>query len=169
MDLSLDYFALFALPCAFEIDAALLAERYRGLQQNVHPDRHVGATDHEQRLAMQYTTFVNEAYTTLKSPLSRAIYLLELAGSRIEENPSLDPGFLMEQIELREALEETNSEAAAGAFLKRIDGAIGHYEAEFVAALDDHPAQAEQAVYKLQFMHKLRAEAEAVEEGLLDY
>ena len=95
MALSLDYFALFGLPCAFEIDAALLADRYRGLQQNVHPDRHVGATDHEQRLAMQYTTFVNEAYTTLKSPLSRAIYLLELAGSRIEENPSLDPGFLM--------------------------------------------------------------------------
>lgn len=169
MDLSLDYFALFQLPRAFAIDGPLLEERYRSLQQSVHPDRHTGATAQEQRLAMQYATYVNEAHVTLKSPLARAIYLLELAGCSIEENPTLEPAFLMQQIELREALEEVDSESAVADFVARVDVGIRTHEANFAGAIESSNKDAIQAVYKLQFLHKLRAEAQAVEERILGY
>ncbi len=177
MDLSRDYFELFQLPQRFDVDAALLAERYRALQQSVHPDRHAGATDQEQRLAMQYATYVNEAYATLKAPLARAIYMLDLAGRRIEENPTLDPGFLMQQIELREDLEALESggdgaDQAAASFIARLDGDIAGLETAFGGAMEPDAIQldaAEQTVYKLQFLHKLRSEAAAVEERLLGY
>ncbi len=189
MDLSRDYFELFQLPQVFDVETSLLAERYRALQQQVHPDRFAGATDQEQRLAMQYATYVNEAYATLRAPLARAIYMLDLAGRDIRENPALDPAFLMEQIELREDLEAleakgqgTEAEADAERFMARLDDGIAALEVEFSGAMSGAALEgaapeggdtaldaAEQSVYKLQFLHKLRAEASAVEERLLGY
>tara|TARA_B100000676_G_scaffold10458_1_gene9741 strand:+ start:1649 stop:2203 length:555 start_codon:yes stop_codon:yes gene_type:complete len=184
VDLSRDYFELFQLPRVFDVETSLLAERYRALQQQVHPDRFAGATDQEQRLAMQYATYVNEAYATLRAPLARAIYMLDLAGRDIRENPALDPAFLMEQIELREDLEAleakgqgTEAEADAERFMARLDDGIAALEVEFSGAMSGAALEggdtaldaAEQSVYKLQFLHKLRAEASAVEERLLGY
>ena len=62
------------------LDATLLGEHFRRLQQELHPDRFAGASDHEQRVAVQYSGLVNQAYTTLRHPLPRALYLLQLRG-----------------------------------------------------------------------------------------
>ena len=118
---------------------------------------------------MQYATYVNEAHATLKAPLARAIYLLELAGCRIEDNPTLDPAFLMEQIELRESLEEVDTESAVAEFVERVDRGIRALEKTFAGAIEASLPDAEQAVYKLQFLHKLRAEAQTVEERIFGY
>ena len=80
MDLTQNHFELFGLPVAFDIDSQQLAERYRELQRTLHPDRYASASAQEQRLAVQYSGLVNEAYSTLNRPLSRALYLLGLAG-----------------------------------------------------------------------------------------
>ena len=80
MSLTQNFFELFDIPVAFQIDSGLVAERYRKLQQALHPDRFANASDSERRLSVQRTAQVNEAFQTLKSPLLRARYLLQLKG-----------------------------------------------------------------------------------------
>ena len=85
-------------------DAAVA--RYRELQKVVHPDRYAASGGHSQRLSLQGATLVNEAYQTLKDPLTRAQYLLTLKEAVLDDHKHTldDPAFLMQQMELREAL-----------------------------------------------------------------
>lgn len=103
-----NFFALFDLPVAFVIDVAELDRRYREVQAQVHPDRFTQADNTQRRLSMQWATRANEAYQTLKKPLARAKYVLELAGVDLqaESNTAMAPEFLMEQMEWREAVME---------------------------------------------------------------
>jgi len=113
MALTQNHFELFGLPVAFDVDAHQLAERYRELQRASHPDRYANASDRERRLSVQHAAQVNEAFQTLKSSLRRARYLLQLKGIEFddEKETHLDPAFLMEQMELREALAEVKTKA----------------------------------------------------------
>jgi molecular chaperone HscB len=106
-DFKQNYFELFSLPVQFAVDSALLGEHYRQLQQELHPDRYASAPAQQQRVAVQYSALVNQAYATLNKPLARALYLLELAGMSQEQISAepVDGGFLIEQMELREKLE----------------------------------------------------------------
>ena len=101
MDFNADHFALFELPRAFRLESALLDKRYREILALVHPDKFAHASDAERRLSLQWATRINEAYLTLKKPLARGRYLLELLGHPVdEENNTLMPTeFLMEQME----------------------------------------------------------------------
>src|SRR5687768_2675977 len=106
-----DDFTLFALPRRFEIDTGALAQRWRDLQAEVHPDRFAAEGAAAQRIAMQWAVRVNEAYQRLKDPVKRAAYLCELSGAPIhsESNTSMPVGFLQQQMAWREALEEATS------------------------------------------------------------
>lgn len=101
-----NHFELFQLPARFAIDAQALDAAYRDVQGRVHPDRFVGATDAEKRVAMQWATRANEAYQTLKHPQKRAQYLCELNGVdlQVESNTAMPLAFLMQQMEWREEL-----------------------------------------------------------------
>ena len=113
MDFSQDHFALFGLPRRYSIDLPELEKLYRDVQTRVHPDKHVNLSDAERRLAMQWSTQVNEAYQTLRQPLRRARYLLLLGGIDLglERNTAMPAEFLMQQMEWREALEEVQHAA----------------------------------------------------------
>ena len=106
LDFTADHFALFGLEPAQGIDLATLDLRFRELQAQVHPDKHAHASDTDQRLSMQWATRVNEAYQTLKNPLARARYLLQLLGhdAQVESNTAMPMEFLVAQMELREAV-----------------------------------------------------------------
>lgn len=108
MQLSDDDFTLFQLPRRFALDAADLAERWKGLQAAAHPDRFAGEGAAAQRLAMQWAVRINEAYQRLKQPVSRGAYLCELAGHAVqaESNTAMPAAFLMQQMAWREGLEE---------------------------------------------------------------
>jgi molecular chaperone HscB len=103
-----DFFSLFGLPRQQALDADKLELLYRDIQTRVHPDKHAHLADSDKRLAMQWATHVNEAYQTLKDPLKRARYLLQLAGHdvRLETNTAMPAEFLMAQMELRESVAE---------------------------------------------------------------
>src|SRR5438132_12609726 len=103
-----NHFELFGLQAAFSVDEAALDQSYREIQSRVHPDRFAHAGDAERRASLQWTTRVNEAYRTLRNPVSRASHLLALNGIDVafETNTAMPAEFLMEQMELREALEE---------------------------------------------------------------
>jgi molecular chaperone HscB len=110
-DFSQDHFTLFGLPRQYGLDMVELDRLYRELLTQVHPDKHVHLSDAERRLAMQWSTHANEAYQTLRQPLSRAQYLLHLVGVdvQLERNTAMPPEFLMKQMEWRETVEDIRS------------------------------------------------------------
>lgn len=110
---SSNHFDLFELPVRFALDQQALDQAYRTIQAQVHPDRFAGSDDAQKRVAMQWATRANEALQTLRDPLKRALYLLQLRGvdAQAEHDTSIAPDFLMQQIEWREAIEDA---AAAG-------------------------------------------------------
>lgn len=175
-DYSRNHFELFGMPASFLLDATALADRYRELQKVVHPDRFAAAGERSQRLSLQAATLVNEAYATLKDPLKRAVYLLTLRGVEIDSqiNTIEDPAFLMEQIELREALADVRSAddplGRLEAMLAEIDGMIQAQIAQLAVQLEEATAEqnavAVQTVQKMQFLNKLHNEAEAIEADL---
>lgn len=111
MNLQDDDFALFGLKQQFAQDRAAIDSRWKELQREVHPDKFVSHGVAAQRIAMQWSVRINEAYQRLKDPLKRAAYLCELAGFPVnaEKNTAMPASFLMQQMELREALEEASS------------------------------------------------------------
>jgi len=143
----------------------------------VHPDRFASASDQERRVAMQQAAQINEGYRVLNDALARARYLLELRGHRFddERNTHQDPAFLMEQMELREALEDVRGQtdpfAALSAIMERIDGRLDALVDELGTALAtdaDISEQALAAIRRMQFFRKLAQEAEALEADLED-
>ena len=99
-DISHNHFDLLGIPVAFRLEAPELERRYRELQTRVHPDRFAAGTDIERRLAMQWATRANEAYRTLRDPVDRARYLLQLRGydTGEESNTAMPADFLMQQM-----------------------------------------------------------------------
>ena len=114
MNLLQDYFALLGLSRRYMLDGADLERRYRDVQARVHPDKHTHLGDAERRQAMHWATQTNAAYQTLKNPLARGRYLLELAGRdpQVEHNTAMPVEFLAEQMELREAVAVARSSGA---------------------------------------------------------
>jgi molecular chaperone HscB len=177
MELTQNHFELFGFPVAFDIDAQQLAERYRELQRTLHPDRYANASDRERRLSVQHAAQVNEAFQTLKSSLRRARYLLQLKGVEFddEKETHLDPAFLMEQMELREALADVRAEADPLVGLNSIMADIksrqkameGQLRMLFADDSEDKLLEAKQLVQKMQFLVRLQQEAEELEEELV--
>jgi len=93
IDLRQDHFALFGLAPAFHIDLDQLEQAYLTLQGKVHPDRFAHLSDQEKRQSMQWATHANGAFRTLRQPLTRAQYLLELRGvdPAFENNTAMAP------------------------------------------------------------------------------
>jgi molecular chaperone HscB len=174
-DFQRNYFELFDLPVGFALDQATLGARYRQLQRELHPDRYAGASAHEQRLAVQYSSLINEAYATLRKPLPRALYLLEIAGMSGETiaGQPLDGGFLIQQMDLREKLEEMEDLVDPETALDHLVAEIGADVAELQDRFSDayiaqDLAMAAGACVKMQYLDKLLREAEQLESRLID-
>jgi len=161
---NLDYFALFGLPRSQALDLGELEARYRALQAEVHPDRYAHASAFEKRRAEQLTARINEAWQTLKDPLKRARYLLELAGHDIalESNTAMPLEFLQAQMELREAVADAKA-AGDAARLEELHAQLRRAMRDAYAALQDalacgNVARAGELVRELMFQEKLRQE-----------
>ncbi len=111
MNLQSNDFELFGIPKQFAQDRAHLDKRWKELQREAHPDKFAAQGVAAQRVAMQWSVRINEAYQRLKDPLKRASYLCELHGAPInaENNTAMPADFLMQQMEWREALEDAKS------------------------------------------------------------
>ncbi|MDZ4358619.1 MAG: Fe-S protein assembly co-chaperone HscB [Variovorax sp.] len=114
MNLNDTDFQLFAVPASFTQDRAVLDARWKELQREVHPDRFAAQGAAAQRVAMQWSVRINEAYQRLKDPIRRASYLCELHGAPLnaENNTAMPGAFLMQQMEWREALDDARDIAA---------------------------------------------------------
>ena len=164
-DFQQDFFHLFNLPLRYQIDSAALEQSYRALQAQVHPDKFTHLSEQERRMAMQWATRANEGFQTLRSPLNRARYLLSLQGvdTQEESNTAMPVDFLMQQMEWREALDETKQTkniAALEEMEQRVQHEVRILQQQLAVDIDDtHDyAAASGIVRKLKFLEKLAEE-----------
>jgi molecular chaperone HscB len=163
-----NHFELFGLTPAYALDLEHLDRAYRDIQSRVHPDRYAHAGDAERRASMQMTTRVNEAYRTLKSPVQRAKYLLELNGVDVafETNTAMPPEFLVQQMEIREKLEEARDVAALQLLQKDLAVAAKKLETQITEKIDARHdyAGASDLVRKLMFLERFGEDIDAAYE-----
>jgi molecular chaperone HscB len=163
--LASNFFELFDLPVSYDVNLNAVQQQYMVLQKQVHPDRFANGSDLEKRLSMQQTSWLNEAQATLKDPVLRAGYLLKLKGIdfSLENETTMDAAFLMQQLEMRERLENIKNESDPLAALDSIakdvhnsNATMMHSFAQSFEAgqMDD----AREWVRKLQFMQKAKKE-----------
>jgi len=80
-----DYFTFFGLPYRLNLDTKQLEREFYALSRHLHPDINAGSSDPEQEWSLEKSSQLNDAYRTLKDPISRTEYLLRLQGVELEE------------------------------------------------------------------------------------
>jgi molecular chaperone HscB len=105
-----EYFAFFEVPPQLALDEKDLQQRFYALSRKLHPDLFSRKSPQEAEYALDATAVLNDAYRTLRDPISRAQYVLKLEGFDVGEQSTKDvpPELLEEVFELNMALEEAN-------------------------------------------------------------
>jgi molecular chaperone HscB len=175
LKLSSNFFEIFSIAVGWQISIRDLDTRYRQLQLEFHPDRYASAGQTEQRLAVQTASLINQAYDTLKSPLKRAQYLLELNNIDADQDSHItsDSAFLMRQMALREALSDIREAAEPLQSLEQLRADVEQgYDEEQEQFHSQYQANALtdafNTVAKMQFSAKLLDEIEQLEAELED-
>ncbi|XAH21322.1 Fe-S protein assembly co-chaperone HscB [Xylophilus sp. GW821-FHT01B05] len=170
MNLNDTDFELFAVPAVFAQDRAVLDARWKELQREAHPDRFAAQGAAAQRVALQWSVRINEAYRRLRDPLKRAAYLCELRGAPIEaeNNTAMPTEFLMQQMEWREALDDAASVADVDRLERDVDAARAAALQRCAALLDEagDAASAAREVRALMFIARFAEDVGARQEQL---
>ncbi len=168
-------FTLFDLPVDYQIDETLLKSRYLQLQKQLHPDNFAQSSSQEQRLAIQKSAQVNDAWQQLTDPVLRAecIIALNAGDSLIASETNHDLEFLMQQMQWREELaeiEEKQDLDLLDALTKQVNEVKQDVLTGLVSSLDEKNwTQAKQQTDRLRFIQKLFVEIERVDDKLSDF
>ena len=158
-------FELFGLPDRFEQDRGAIDARWKELQREAHPDRFAAQGAAAQRVAMQWSVRINEAYQRLKEPIKRAAYLCELRGAPIaaESNTAMPAHFLVEQMEWREALDDAQGHQELDALHVQLSRARKQTLQRIGKLLDEQgdPHAAAQQVRALMFIERFGRDVDA--------
>lgn len=170
MNLHSNDFELFGLAQQFAQDRSALDARWKDLQREAHPDKFAAQGDAAQRVAMQWSVRINEAYQRLKDPLRRAAYLCEIGGAPINahNNTAMPTAFLMQQMQWRESLDEAQDEDALSALRDNVDAVQRELLADCARQIDvlhDLPA-AVLSVRSLMFIEKFARDLDLAFEKL---
>lgn len=111
----MNFFEIFGLPVSYRIDESELRKRYFALSRETHPDFHTLSHPLLQESSLDRNTLVTNAYTILKDVDKRLKYILQLKGVLEEEEKfQLPSGFLMEMMDINEAIDNLMSSPNAG-------------------------------------------------------
>jgi len=141
-----DYFSFLGVPRKLNLDPAVLEQNFRTLSRQFHPDYFYNAAPAERRASLERSSYLNDAFRTLKQPASRVSYLLELEGALKATDRDASkkvPASLLEEVfALNEELDEVRSMREQGAApeqwkgrLDRARGPIEEKRAELEAEL----------------------------------
>ena len=138
-----DYFSFFALPQKLRIDEGELEQRFHQLSWKLHPDNFVKASDYERNLALERSSELNDAYRTLRDPVSRVEYLLLRAGVRKEgtTKQQAPPELLEEVFELNESLDELREARQEGGDLSGLRSRLAEAQKNFQEKLEEVDAE----------------------------
>jgi len=111
-----DYFAMLELPRKLWIEMGALEQKFLQLSWKLHPDNFVKASEEEREISLKRSSELNDAYRTLRDPVTRVEYLLSIEGARKEgEHKQQAPPELLEEVfELNESLDELREAKDSG-------------------------------------------------------
>jgi molecular chaperone HscB len=154
---SADFFSFLGLPRKLNLDMADLEQRYRALSRQFHPDYFYNAPAAERRASLEQSSYLNDAYRTLREPIRRIEYLLTLeegAAERGEGAPAkrdrgagapgvnkVPPALLEEVFALNEELDEVREMRAGGAPADQLKGRLERARLPIDAKRADHEAE----------------------------
>ena len=172
-----DYFSFLGLPRKLTIAAAELEQKFRELSRKFHPDYYYNASPAERLASLERSSYLNDAYRTLRNPVSRIEHLLAIEGlpsAKSEEGTAKVPPDLLEEVfalneELDEIREQRESGADAGALSVRLDTARKPIERK----RDEHERQLQDLAARWDSQEEAsaqdkRATLEALRERLLE-
>ena len=132
----MNYFELYELPVSFNIDAGMLKKKFYELSKRYHPDFYATESDEKQQEILELSTQVNKAYTTLLDQQKRMAYVLSLFQLLEEgQKQSLPQSFLMEMMDINEALMELEFDAGAKDVLEKLEVQVKAIETNIVGGL----------------------------------
>jgi molecular chaperone HscB len=155
-----DYFTFFGLRRRLHVDTKDLEQRFRALSRLFHPDYFHNSSTTERLASLERSSYLNDAFRTLRDPLARLEYLLKLEGFSPKESRDastvVPQGLLEEVFELNEELEAIHDMRAEGspddAIAERLDAArrpieanLAAHERELDALMVAHDARLESA------------------------
>ncbi|HLW69602.1 MAG TPA: hypothetical protein VKS22_03165 [Candidatus Binataceae bacterium] len=147
---NLDCFAALGLARKLQIDQRLLEQAYHDLGRRLHPDRFANAPAKLRDLSLRATALLTRAYRTLREPVNRGLYWLELNGRKLAENNQVPAELAAIVFAAQEELSELRAagsryevegvavEAMAvierqGQVMRMLEGLAGELEANFMA------------------------------------
>ena len=154
-----DYFAFIGLPRRLKIDLADLEQRFRALSRQFHPDFFYNAPPGERRASLERSSYLNDAYRTLRDPIARLEYLLRIegfardAGDRSPNvahgdptpmSNAVPPALLEEVFALNEELDEVREARAGGVPPEVWRGRLERARVPIEAKRLEHEAQLEE-------------------------
>jgi len=140
-----DYFSFFGLPRKLNVDAADLEQRFRALSRQFHPDYFYNASPAERRASLEQSSYLNDAYRTLRQPILRIEYLLKLEGMApsgpAEAARQVPPALLEEVFALNEELDEIRELRGSGAPAEQWQARLERARQPIEARRIEHEAQ----------------------------
>jgi molecular chaperone HscB len=140
---TVDYFAIFGLPRKLWIEMSTLEQKFLQMSWKLHPDNFVNASEPERELSLKRSSELNDAYRTLRDPVVRVEYLLEIEGARKEgqHKQQAPPELLEEVFELNESLDELREARQSGGNLAALRARLEAAEKNFQEKLGEVDAQ----------------------------
>jgi len=145
-----DYFRFLGLPRKLNISASELEQNFRLLSRQFHPDYFYNATPAERRASLERSSYLNDAYRTLRQPISRMAYLLELEGlgatsaQRGEGETQVPPALLEEVFALNEELDDIRALRESGAAVEEWKARLGRARQPIEEKRAAHESQLEE-------------------------
>jgi molecular chaperone HscB len=136
----MNYFEVFGLPKILNIDLKVLEKTFHELSRKYHPDYFSRAPEAERHNALDVTARLNDAYRTLRHPVSRVEYLLQLEGFK-PDGSKVPKSFLMEVFEINEQLDEAKAGAATKEQFASLKREIGERASDFESQLASASAE----------------------------
>ena len=140
-----DFFSFLGLPRKLNLDMADFEQRYRALSRQVHPDYFYNATPAERRASLEKSSYLNDAYRTLRNPIARVEYLLKLEGlapqGPEQASKQVPAGLLEEVFALNEELDEVRQQRSSGAPADVWKGRLERARQPIEAKRAEHEAQ----------------------------
>lgn len=162
---TIDHFTRLGIKPSFDLDIEALERQYFGFQRRLHPDRFAARSGKEKALSQQQATALNEAYETLRDPLKRAAYVLNLMGHPVDLTACgtiSDRALLMEQMEKREALAEASGLEEITRLTTEAESEVIACQCHISAAINaDNLEEAGHLTIRLKYLAKLAEEARA--------
>jgi molecular chaperone HscB len=135
-----NYFEVFDLPKILGIDPGMLEKKFHELSRKFHPDYFTTGSTEDQQKALTMTSLLNDAYRTLRHPVRRVEYLLELEGFK-SDGSKVPKSFLMEMFEINEQVEEVKSGSASPEQIAAVRSDIENRTARFETQIEQASAE----------------------------